>query len=273
MMKEINMRSLVMLSSLALIGCFNKDTDGDGLTDREEADFGSDPENEDSDGDGLTDSEEFTLDSDPNEVDSDGDGYEDGWEVAEGSDPTDDSSMIYAGGWPYNPDKDSYDAPTTASESSTSMGSQLLRLKLMDQFGEMVDLYDFAGQGKYVAVDISAIWCGPCNQLAADIASGDANAGWGSAPELVHNGDIYWLTVLGENNSGQIPTEENLADWYNDYPDDKVPVLAGDENAEVVNALIAGGWPTLWVFDENLQIVAGPTSSDHWNALSFLDSL
>ena len=70
----------------------------------------------------------------------------------------------------------------------------------MDQFGDMVDLYDFAGQGKYVAVDVSAIWCPPCNSLAGFIDDGDPNAGWGLAPEMVHNGDIYWLTILGENN-------------------------------------------------------------------------
>ena len=268
-----NTRSLVLLSSLALIGCFNKDTDGDGLTDREEEEFGSDPENADSDGDGLTDSEEYSLDSDPNEVDSDGDGYEDGWEVDQGSDPADADSQIYAGGWPYNPDKDSYDAPTTSADASTAEGSQLIRLQLLDQFGDMVDLYDFAGQGKYVAVDISAMWCGPCNQLAAAIANGNPNAGWGATPELVHNGDIFWLTVLGENNSGRIPTLDNLEDWYNDYPDDKVPVLADSENNDLVNSLLEGGWPTIWVFDEDLQLVAGPTPSDHWYALTFLNSL
>ena len=49
-----------ILSGLTLIAC-NKDTDGDGLTDREEADFGSDPEKVDSDDDGLTDAEEFVT--------------------------------------------------------------------------------------------------------------------------------------------------------------------------------------------------------------------
>ena len=32
------------------------------------------------------------------------------------------------------------------------------------------------------------------------IANGNPNAGWGRAPEMVHNGDLYWLTILGENN-------------------------------------------------------------------------
>ncbi len=267
------MRSLLFLSGLLLTACLNKDTDGDGLTDAEEEEFGSDPENEDSDGDGLSDSEEYDLGSDPQNEDSDGDGYLDAWEVAEGSDPADADDRIYVGNWPYNPNKDDYSAPTAAADTSTSEGSPLLRLELMDQWGDMVDPYDFAGQGKYVAVDISAIWCGPCNQLARAISNGNPNAGWGKAPELVHNGDVFWLTILGENNSGRVPTLENLEDWYSDYPDPLVPVLADTADNDYVNALIAGGWPTIYVFDENLELVAGPTSSDHYYALTFLSNL
>ncbi len=270
------MRSLLFLSSLTLTACFSKDTDGDGLTDAEEEDFGSDPEVADSDGDGLTDAEEYDLDSDPNSEDSDGDGYLDGWEVAEDSDPADEDSLIYKGGWPYNPNKDDYDAPTSFSEVSTSEGSPLLRIELMDQFGDMVDLYDFAGQGKYVAVDVSAIWCPPCNQLARAITNGNPNAGWGRAPEMVHNGDIYWLTILGENNSGDIPSLENLQEWYAEYPDDKVPVLADSSDNAIVNSLLAGGWPTIWVFDENLELVAGPqpeSQGGHYYALDFISNL
>ena len=109
------MRSLLFLSGLTLTACLNKDTDGDGLTDSPEEDFGSDPEVVDSDGDGVSDADEFDLDLDPNSTDSDGDGYQDGWEITEGTDPPFDAdSRIYTGYWPYNPDKDSYDAPTSS---------------------------------------------------------------------------------------------------------------------------------------------------------------
>ena len=263
------MRSLLFLSGLVLTACFNKDTDGDGLTDAEEEDFGSDPESTDSDGDGLTDAEEFELNSDPNSDDSDDDGYLDAWEVAEGTDPADADDKIYVGDWPYNPDKDSYDAPTSASDVSTAVGSPLLRMELLDQFGDMVDLYDFAGQGKYVAVDISAIWCPPCNDLARAIANGNPNAGWGKAPEMVHNGDIYWLTILGENNSGRVPSVDDLYGWYTDYPDDRVPVLADSEGRDFANEYIGAGWPTVLVFDENLELIESDTNA----SLNFLSGL
>jgi hypothetical protein len=45
------------------------DTDEDGLTDKEEVDLGTDPNNEDSDGDGIRDGAEVAAGTDPNDVD------------------------------------------------------------------------------------------------------------------------------------------------------------------------------------------------------------
>jgi hypothetical protein len=58
------------------------DTDGDGLTDQEEAVLGTDPTKKDTDGDGLTDYEEVKVyNTDPLKVDTDGDGLSDYEEV------------------------------------------------------------------------------------------------------------------------------------------------------------------------------------------------
>lgn len=65
------------------------DSDGDGLTDKEEAQIGTDPFNPDTDGDGLSDGQEVrgtnfngqTVKSDPLNPDSDWDGLKDGAEV------------------------------------------------------------------------------------------------------------------------------------------------------------------------------------------------
>ena len=65
------------------------DSDGDGLTDDEEASIGTDPLDEDTDGDGLTDADEVERGTDPLDEDTDGDGYSDFDEVADGSSPTD----------------------------------------------------------------------------------------------------------------------------------------------------------------------------------------
>ncbi len=69
------------------------DTDGDGLTDDEEANLGTDPVNADTDGDGVQDGGEINAGTDPLLADTDGDGFTDGEELDLGSDPLDQSSF------------------------------------------------------------------------------------------------------------------------------------------------------------------------------------
>ncbi|MGZ5385647.1 MAG: hypothetical protein ACXWH0_16920, partial [Acidimicrobiia bacterium] len=69
------------------------DSDGDGLSDAQEAAFGTDPANPDSDEDGLLDGAEVTTGTDPTLYDTDGDGFGDNAEVANGSDPNDPASV------------------------------------------------------------------------------------------------------------------------------------------------------------------------------------
>jgi len=70
------------------------DTDGDGLTDEEEAKYKTNPNQADSDGDGVSDLEEIQKGTDPNkadqipgDVDSDGDGLTNDEEAKYGTDP------------------------------------------------------------------------------------------------------------------------------------------------------------------------------------------
>lgn len=66
------------------------DSDGDGLTDAQEIELGTDPHNSDTDGDGLDDGAEVNdHHTDPTNPDSDGDGLDDGAEVNDhNTDPT-----------------------------------------------------------------------------------------------------------------------------------------------------------------------------------------
>jgi hypothetical protein len=73
------------------------DSDNDGLTDTQEADLGTDPDNADTDGDGLEDGAEVSLGTDPTVSDTDGDGYSDGEEVDEGTSPTSAADAPVAG--------------------------------------------------------------------------------------------------------------------------------------------------------------------------------
>ncbi|MCH2134924.1 MAG: hypothetical protein MK116_14375, partial [Phycisphaerales bacterium] len=69
--------------------CGSCDTDGDGLSDDQEAAFGTDPDDPDSDNDGVLDGQEVIDGTDPNNPDTDGDGVNDGQEVLDGTGPND----------------------------------------------------------------------------------------------------------------------------------------------------------------------------------------
>ena len=75
-----------------------EDTDGDGMDDEWEDEFGFDPKvfddpSADEDGDGLQDGLEYAIGADPTRADSDDDGYSDGEEHAAGSDVLDPNSV------------------------------------------------------------------------------------------------------------------------------------------------------------------------------------
>lgn len=64
------------------------DSDGDGLSDAQEIEIGTDVDVADTDSDGLSDREEaLVYDTNPIDPDTDGDGYEDGAEVTNGYNP------------------------------------------------------------------------------------------------------------------------------------------------------------------------------------------
>lgn len=289
-------KTAVIFPLIFLMGCFDSDgdglkngeeeelgtdpevadTDGDGLDDGAEVEAGTDPLDEDSDDDGLSDGGEADAGTDALNADSDDDGYPDGAEVDAGSDPLDEDSRVYAGGWPYNSDKDSYNAPDVSSADDAE-GELFARVSLLDQFGDMVDVYDFAGHGAYVAIDISATWCGPCNGIASWLSGESDYYGFGSywpnVQEKVESGEVYWLTILGQDDYGSVPELDVLEEWYEDYPDDKIPVLADTDGEDMANTYLQGGWPTVILLDENMEIVAMPTNANYYNALTYIDEL
>ena len=294
------MRCLFLLTPLLLTGCFdsdddglsnseekelgtdpdNADSDGDGIDDGDELDFGSDPTNADSDGDGLSDGDEQDAGSDPNAQDTDGDGYWDSWEVTEGSDPADAASVIYTGGWPYNPDKDALNGPTITT-AGDDVGDLFPRFEMVDQNGEYVDIYDFAGQGKMIIIDIAAEWCPPCNYVSAWLSGNDVygyndyyDGYYPNIVEGIENGDVYWVTVIGEKNSGAPADDGTVADWDEDYPSAYIPVLA-DETHELSESYIVA-WPSTYLLNDDMTIhtrPGGPYGNDYYAPMDELQSI
>ena len=215
----------------------------------------------DSDGDGPSDALENELGTDPDNADSDGDGYGDGDEYGAGSDPTDENDVIYTGGWPYNSLKDEREDP--GWDPGASEGADVPRFTAVDQYGDMVELWDFGDHDRPIVLDMGTIWCTPCKGLAAYLSTGDTAhvadyPWWDSAYEglydMVQNEDIYWVTVLfSESDTHGPSTQADAAAWHEDYPNDKIPVLA-DADLKLHGWIGVTAFPVLNLIDSDLKL-------------------
>jgi len=213
----------------------------------------------DEDDDGLSDAEEAELGTDPQVADTDGDGYRDYDEVLEGSDPLDDTSWIYLGHWPYNSDKDAIEDP--GWESTAAEGARIPRYRAVDQHGQEVDLYDFAGHGRPVVLDVATWFCEPCKALAAWFATGETREveefAWWSEDylplrDMVANGDITWITVI--YSLGTPVSPEDVARWDETFPNEHIPVLA-DTDLVLQEWLEVRAMPRIDVLSEQMNLL------------------
>lgn len=233
----------LVIGALGLVGC---DADGDGLSNSKEKKLGSDPDVADTDGDGIEDGEEVDLDLDPTKADSDGDGYSDGVELAAGTDPNDASDAIYEGGWPFNADKDSIQDPGLAG--GYAVGDRIPRLVVKDQFRDDVDLYDFANQGKPILIDVSAQWCGPCNEMSDWLEGGPSVYNeYNNVRRAVNNDEVIWLTFLSQDTTGADARARTAEEWFEAYPNEKIPVLV-DHGQDLA------GWMNLNFFPSTILV-------------------
>ena len=130
----MNTRFVFLLLSLGLAGCEFKgecsvedDADADGVNDCDEEALGTDPDLADSDGDGLSDKEEIDCISDPLNADE----------------------QCYECGWPHND-------PGNLVSTGNAEGDVIDNIKMVDQCGEMVDIWDF--HGEYHILYMTAAW-------------------------------------------------------------------------------------------------------------------
>jgi hypothetical protein len=224
-----------MTALLLLVACASDaDTDGDGLLDREERDLGTDPER----------------------ADTDGDGYPDAAEIDAGSDPIDPESGIYAGGWPWNADKDALVDP--GWETLAAVGGRLPRFAWEDQDHEAVDVYDFAGHGRPVVIDLSGLWCSWCHEVATwlegEPSKFDEYPEYAAIPGMVEAGDVYWITALDAGYDPSIAANAlDQAVWVTQHPNPRVPVLI-DADHQLEPWMQALGYPSLVLVDEDLVV-------------------
>jgi thiol-disulfide isomerase/thioredoxin len=248
------------------------DFDADGMLDGDEVEAGLDPFTADTDGDRLLDGAEALNGADPMNPDTDDDGYLDGDEVTEGHDPNDDKDRIYKGRWPYYYAKDDLKkGPSDFYE----MGKRFKNLTMVDQHGDDVALYDFYNSDKPVVIDISAEWCPPCNGMASWLEGGADTYGfgtiWPAGPEVIERGDVYWITILGEDYYGYPAYQGVCERWVDLYPSKEIPVLA-DGSYTSADYVGLGFWPTVILLDPELKVQDTGQWGDASGVLSELNS-
>jgi hypothetical protein len=188
--------------------------------------------------------------------DSDGDGYADRDELAEGHDPFDPDDRIYQGSWPYNRHKDRLGDP---GFGPIGVGDQLGRFVGDDQFGEPVELYDFA-RDRPIVLMLAVQWCPPDQAVAAWLAGGTDSYGLESryAPvrAAVDSGDLVWITEMMQTNAGNPATAETSAEWEAAYPNARIPVLA-DPDGLLFTSLRARGYPSFYAIAPDMTVAYG----------------
>ena len=245
---------------LACDGGDPEDPNADGTDEAEDTgdtgESGDTDDDGDADDDGLSDEEEAELGTDPNNVDTDGDTYWDSWEVAEGTDPLDPESRIYYGYWPYYPDKDSLVQGTWAT-ASHSVNSQFPRATFTDQYGDEVEIYDFAmytdnttGAASYLIMDVAAQWCGPCHNI-ADWIAGNSDLledNYPTVRQKVRDRQAWWVTFVVQNVSGGPPTLADAETWADQHPDPNIPVFV-DATQQVLDKYGSSQFPFFFLVD------------------------
>lgn len=76
---------------------------------------------------------------------------------------------------------------------------------------------------------------------------------WAAGPDVIARGDVYWVTVLGENFDNEPATKRTATEWFNLYPSDAIPVLA-DNDYITADYVGLRGWPTLLLLEPDLKV-------------------
>jgi thiol-disulfide isomerase/thioredoxin len=123
------------------------------------------------------------------------------------------------------------------------VGDVVPDVRLMDQHEDLVSLWQF--WGKVIVLDISTIWCAPCQALAETTQE--------TYDDYADQGFMY-VTVLQEDLHNEDPETDDLMLWVNEYGLN-TPVLDDGTKEETGDAIVpANTWPAVLVIDRDMVV-------------------
>ncbi|ETW92352.1 MAG: hypothetical protein ETSY1_44015 [Candidatus Entotheonella factor] len=179
------------------------DTDGDGIPDREERTYGTDPNRADTDGDGINDAEELAFwkdqwdqDADGDgeinllDRDSDGDGFTDGAERDKGTDPLDSDSFP-------EPTPPVLDLLPVVDVEASDANKQNVPENTTD--GDLKTRWSAEGDGQWIRFDIGTL--ATVSEVAIAWRKGDERKAYFSIDVSIDGKN--WQEVVSDESSGK----------------------------------------------------------------------
>ena len=219
--------------------------------------------------------------------------YTDSQEEYFDKDSENSSNIIYKGGWPYNPNKDQmidvgfkdcnsipYGNGCECTEDSQCLqeseceilftsqnclpkaGAQLPNFIGIDQFGDSVNLYDFANQDKLILIEVSTMWAKPGNAMAEWLAGNPETIetmrwwqdNFNQVKDLIDAGDIYYIRVLHQGSiKNDIITDNDILYWQDAYSHTNIINLA-DPQANLKTWVRPTGYPCFMLFNPDMSL-------------------
>jgi thiol-disulfide isomerase/thioredoxin len=133
--------------------------------------------------------------------------------------------------------------PADLEEQGFDVGQVVPDVRLPDQFGAEVSLWQF--YGNVIVLDVSTIWCLPCQALAE---------GTQETQDTYDDQDFTYVTVLQEDAYFEPPDTEDLNVWVDAFAL-STPVLAdGDKTGASVIDPTEPSWPVVLVIDREMKV-------------------
>lgn len=152
------------------------------------------------------------------------------------------------GDWEWVPPTNQWEVsppPSGTVGEGFQVGQTAPDFRLKDQFGDEVSLWQFYGQ--LILLDISTIWCGPCQELAVH-----TDETW---LEYKDQGFIY-LTVLQQDLEGGPPDQEDLLAWAGKFGITSPVLDDGEPGADsaTAGAIQGNQYPAVLLIDRKLKV-------------------